>query len=288
MPNRRKPIMTLLVLNRPTASVCVDTFGGRLTSLRIDDLEVLTTREEGPLLSGCYPMAPWAGRLAFGKLAATSHSQPAQFPPTLGPHAIHGLVMSTDWTLIEGGDNTIRLRCELTDLWPFGGFVEQELALHDDRLIAAMRVVAQDLPFPAQLGWHPCFVRHLDRGGPVEVDFDAESMYVVDDAQIPTGELVAPTLPPWDDTFTGVQSSPVLHWPDAITIEMSSDLDHWVVFTQLDTLVAVEPQSGAPNDGNRAPQILQAGEELSGTMELRWAISEASGHEADSASPSSA
>ncbi len=47
--------------------------GGRWTSLRIGDLELLTTVEEPtaytPVLSGCFPMAPYAGRVRRGELA---------------------------------------------------------------------------------------------------------------------------------------------------------------------------------------------------------------------------
>ena len=58
----------------------------------------------------------------------------------------------------------------------------------------------------------------------------------------------------------------------ALTLALTSNFDHWVVFTEPEHAVAIEPQSGAPNDLNRAPQILQPGESLKGWMKLDWSV----------------
>ena len=44
--------------------------GGRVASLRVDDLELLVGPDEvgaDPILWGCYPMVPWAGRVREGR-----------------------------------------------------------------------------------------------------------------------------------------------------------------------------------------------------------------------------
>lgn len=242
--------------------------GGRVTSLVIDGMELLVTEGAKPTRWGSFPMAPWAGRLGFGRLYFDQGT--SAFPITSAPHANHGTAMHTSWEVSAHGDTAATLRTELGSPWPFGGWVEQVFVVTADHFRVTMTIHADEQPMPAQLGWHPWYRRQLDRGGPLTVDFAADAMYTVDDAQLPTGELVTPPDGPWDDTFTEVSQQPVLRWPDALTVELTSDMDHWVVFTRPDHAVAIEPQSGAPNDLNRAPQVLQPGQSLSGWMQLTW------------------
>lgn len=69
--------------------------GARLSSLCIDGLEVLVDQGEDPLRWGCYPMAPWAGRLCEGRFEYEGET--FQMPLTLPPHAIHGTVHQRGW-----------------------------------------------------------------------------------------------------------------------------------------------------------------------------------------------
>ena len=133
-----------------------------------------------------------------------------------------------------------------------------------------MTVIAGEVAMPAQMGWHPWYRRELDRGAPLEVEFEAGQIYQTNEDQVPTGELIPVPEGPWDETFIDVTQTPVLRWGDAMTLSLTSNFDHWVVFTQPEHAVAIEPQSGAPNDVNRAPHILQPGESLSGWMKLAW------------------
>ena len=65
-------------------------------------------------------------------------------------------------------------------------------------------------------------------------------------------------------------SPPVIEWPNALTLSIESSFDHWVVFTEPDHALCVEPQSGPPNEVNAAPTIVQPGEPLVGWMRLDW------------------
>ena len=177
--------------------------------------------------------------------------------------------MHQSWEMVDSTDTTATLRADMRPRWPFDGTVEQRFTLTDEYFRVEMSIEANE-PFPAQLGWHPWYRRQLDRGEALTVEFAADSMYDVDSEQLVTGELVTPPEGPWDDTFTNVTQPPILRWADALTVELTSDMDHWVVFTRPDHAVAIEPQSGAPNDLNRAPHVLQPGESLSGWMQLTW------------------
>lgn len=251
-------------LSSARATARIDLLAGRLGSLIVDDMEVLVTEGIKPTRWGSFPMVPWCGRLNRGLL--TFDGVEHQFPPTSGVHANHGTAMHQTWT--QTSDTEIET--DLGEHWTFGGSVTQRFELTDESFTVHMTVTAADMAMPAQLGWHPWYRRELDRGEPLSLEFAAGQIYATDDEQIPSGELIPVPDGPWDETFIDVTQTPILRWGDALTIELTSDFDHWVVFTEPEHAVAIEPQSGAPNDINRAPQVLQPGESLSGWMTLSW------------------
>ena len=246
------------------AAATIDLAGGRVATLRVDDLELLVTEGDKPTRWGSFPMVPWVGRLAHGLLHHDGNTW--EFPITSPPHANHGLALRVEWQPVDS--QTIAV--DLGEPWPFGGRVVQRFELTDDAFTVHMTIEAGEQPMPAQLGWHPWFRRSLTRGSELELSFRAESIFETDDDQIPTGNLIPAPGGPWDDTFLGMASGPRLRWPGALELEMSSSFDHWVIFTRPAHAVAVEPQSGAPNDLNRAPQIVDPGEPMSGWMRLDW------------------
>jgi aldose 1-epimerase len=117
---------------------------------------------------------------------------------------------------------------------------------------------------PATLGWHPWFRR------PVELAFAARSMYERDADGMPSGQLVTPPPGPWDDCFTGVDLPPVLRFAGGPTVEISSDCDHWVVYTEPQHALCVEPQSGPPDGFTLAPYVVEPGAPLVRHMTWRW------------------
>lgn len=251
-------------LTSSRATARIDLLAGRLGSLVVDGMELLVTEGAKPTRWGSFPMVPWCGRLDRGML--TFEGVEHQFPPTSGVHANHGTAMHQTWT--QTSDNEIET--DLGEHWAFGGSVSQKFDMTNQSLTVHMTVTAGDVAMPAQMGWHPWYRRELDRGEPLELEFAAGYIYDTDDEQIPTGELVPVPEGPWDETFVGVTQTPILRWGDALTLALTSNFDHWVVFTEPEHAVAIEPQSGAPNELNRAPRVLQPGESLSGSMTLAW------------------
>ena len=80
-----------LVLRTADAELTIDaTDGGRFASLVVDGHELLLTDGAGPIWWGCYPMAPFAGRIRDGRLDFQGHEY--QLEQNLPPHAIHGTV----------------------------------------------------------------------------------------------------------------------------------------------------------------------------------------------------
>jgi len=251
------------------ASAIVDLQGGRLASLVVDNVELMVTEGERPTRWGSFPMVPWCGRLRDGLLSFDGSTY--QFPLTSPPHANHGFGHTQEWAISGDGE----IRTELGEPWPFGGWVVQRFALGDDRLTVTIEVHADSVDMPAMAGWHPWFRRQLERGGdpvgtPAELTIAGGSVLEVGDDGIPTGELVPVPPGPWDNCFVGLDADPVIRWPGALELTLSSTFDHWVVFTEPVAALCVEPESGVPNDLNRVPTIVRPGQPLIGTMTLRW------------------
>ena len=223
--------------------------GGRIASIVAFGDERLVSPPLGdpaprPSSWGAFPMIPWAGRIQHGKFTfdGVDYDMPINHPP----HAMHGIVYTSEWTALDA--NTMRL--DLADPWPFGGHTIHHGSVEGNTATFRLEVHAADRPMPTMAGWHPWYRK------PVDLSFTAAKMYERDDEDIPTGRLVDPPPGPWDDTFTGLAGPPSLRWPDGVTATVSSTCEHWVIFTQPDHALCVEPQTGPPNEFNMKPQVV--------------------------------
>jgi aldose 1-epimerase len=241
--------------------------GGRIAELVVHGRPLLFTAGSSSLQWGSYPMVPWAGRVADGRFAFGGRVH--RLPLNLPPHAAHGVAFASAWEAID--DRTIAT--ELGRPWPFGGRVEQRFDLSGRGLTITMTVEAV-VDMPIMVGWHPWFNRHLGRAdgtvAEAELAFSARSMYELDDRSIPNGRLVAVPPGPWDNCFTGVEEGPTLTWPGVLAVRLSSSCDHWVVYDRPGHAICVEPQSGAPDEFNRDPVVLEAGRALEAWFRLDW------------------
>lgn len=243
--------------------------GGRLTSLVIGGLELLRTGDgTNPMREGCFPMAPWAGRVRRGRFRHQGTEW--RLPIDLPPHAIHGTVYARPWVVDEAGDDAVAMRTDLGATWPFPGRAVQHLRLTPGALHLRLEVHADHTPFPASCGWHPWWRRHLERGGPAELRIDAASMWRRDSDGIPDGTLVPPGPGPWDDCFTGLRRPPVLRWPGALELTIDSSTDHVVVFDEPDDAVCVEPQTGPPDALTLMPATAAPGDPLVAEATIAW------------------
>ena len=77
-----------VVMTREDVVLTVDpTNGGRIASLVIGGHELLITEGHGPIWWGCYPMAPFAGRIRAGRFRFRGRTY--ELPLTMPPNAIH-------------------------------------------------------------------------------------------------------------------------------------------------------------------------------------------------------
>lgn len=214
-------------------------------------------------------MSPWAGRVRDGRFDFDGRTH--RLPLNLPPHSAHGVGFVNPWRVVDPA--TIEM--DLTEPWPFAGRLRQTFELHDDRFEMNLTVEA-DETMPAMLGWHPWFERRLllsdGTESDAELEFGRPPMYELDDVMIPTGELVACPDGPWDNCFTGLDRDPVIRWPGALEIRLTSTCDHWVVYTEPNHALCVEPQSAAPDAFNRAPTVIEAGESMTHRFSIHWRL----------------
>lgn len=261
----------MIELRNGSLAVVVDAgAGGRIASLVIGRAERLVTQSPArdPLLGwGCYPMAPWAGRVRNGsfRFGGTDYRLPLRLPP----HALHGTVVDRAWTVDRVTTTSVHLSIDLGPEWPWAGGVSQSIEIDGDDRVGCLRSrleITADSAFPAQVGWHPWFADH---NGPPRLAFSAQAMYRRDAHGIPTGDMVSPGPHPWDDCFVGVSEPPTLTFSDGLQMSVWSDCDHWVVYEPGDA-VCIEPQSGPPDGFTLQPHIVSPGSPLSRTMLITW------------------
>ncbi len=251
----------------PSSEIIVDPdHGGRLASFELGGRQLLVTSGASPIDWGCYPMVPFAGRIAHGQLAFEDTLY--QLPATADGHAIHGYGYTSRWDVIEASATEVDLAWSFSRPWPWSGTATQRFALTTNSVMMTMTVTAEQRQ-PVSFGWHPWFRRDLGSGNTADLGFAANSMFELDDTKIPTGEIVEPTSGPWDNCFTDVEQPIELRWDD-LHLTLTSSTDYWVVYNEPAHALCVEPQTGIPNDVNTAPYVLESGQSVSAQFTISW------------------
>ncbi len=234
--------------------------GGRLASLVAGGRERLVTTPDDQdvtgTLWGCFPMAPWAGRVANG--IVPFDGQVVRVRRNLGSHSIHGVVFDRPWEVTESSTSRASLQCTLEpELWPFGGEVGQVFELTVDALSMTLTVTAGAAAMPAACGWHPWFRREEERDARVTVA--ADKILVTRPDLIPTGELAdvdgdtdlraGPLLGErrLDTVYAQARSPAVLQWEDLrLIMDFAPPLETAVVYSPPGA-VCVELQTAWPD-----------------------------------------
>jgi len=253
----------MIELEAGDAQVTIDPdAGGRVAQITVGGVDLLVDeRSGGPLTWGCYPMAPWAGRVREGRFRFDDTA--VSLPINLAPHAIHGTAFTDSWSVADAGRDYCELACDLR--WQFGGRTHQHLHLDEHGLTLMLSVLATTSAMPAVIGWHPCF------RAPQWSDLEFARMYTRDQHHIAVPTLVPPKPRPWDDCFLE-PLGPLRFRQQHLTVTVDSDCDHWVVYDEQPHLLCIEPQSGPPDAftiGGAAR--LEPGALLQRRMTIRWA-----------------
>ncbi|NGO81851.1 aldose 1-epimerase [Streptomyces sp. YC504] len=240
--------------------------GCRIGSLRIDGTEVLRQGDH----YGSFPMVPWCGRTENGRFLSGGESY--QLPITDPPHAIHGTVRDVPWRLARSSANEAAFTYDLTEPWPWNGRVTQLFELSEDSVTITMGIETYGDSFPAQIGWHPWFKRHLREGGAeARIDFDAAWQEERGENYLPTGKRIDPRPSPWDDCFgmpDGVDVT--VTWADELELRVQSREQWVVIFDHQQEAVCVEPQTGPPNGLNTHPRLVTPIDPLEASTTWSW------------------
>lgn len=247
--------------------------GARIGQITVADqpllVDVPTSNGASPLAWGSYPMAPWAGRIRRGHFTFESVGHQLVLNHRDGDreeqsHAIHGLVFDRPWEDLYDVSATAFAAARALD-WPFGGMARQTIVLTTHQVVLTLSVESTGERFPAEIGWHPWFRK------PERLEFSPTAMYEHDAWGLPTGAVIDPPPPPWDDCFCNTEAV-TLHYdrPAASAVRVESDCDHWVVYDEPDHATCVEPQSGPPDAFNLSPHIVDPDTPLRRQMTISW------------------
>jgi aldose 1-epimerase len=250
--------------------------GGRIAQIEVGQTLLLFGGEDDRRPDstgwGSFPMAPWAGRIRHGRLrflgqdvALTTNHRDGDQPDRA--HAIHGTVFQRPWTVTTSTSTRVEMNLPLGGAlgWPFGGTAHQIIDLFPQRVECRLTITADETVFPGDIGWHPWFAK------PDRLDFHPLAMYRRDPIGLPTGELVVPTPPPWDDCF--VNTAPVVlgYQRESVPqVTITSDCDHYVVYDEPAYATCVEPQSGPPDSPTIRPRLIAPGHPLERSMTIAW------------------
>ncbi|MFM8895867.1 MAG: aldose 1-epimerase [Actinomycetales bacterium] len=258
--------------------------GGRATAIMLDGIDVLASRSADPAEYGMYPMAPWAGRLRGNRI--THRGAEVHLPANYGPWALHGTILdrAMDVTDVQQApqQGNLVLSASLGSTWPWPGICTVVWEVTVGQMSTTIEVSSTSAEFPAVVGWHPWFRRHLPVGGPVQVDLPADQRLVCGSDHLPTGESVPAKMTdgPFDDAFRVPTGTATVTWPGWKQIEIINSHSWFVLFDELPEAVCVEPQSGPPDGVNGSPvaEIDLVTPQAPLRMQTTWRISPAPQH----------
>ena len=255
--------------------------GGRLSALEVDGWDLLRRHGWTDREWGAFVMAPWVGRLRLGRVAWAGRTW--QMPPDEGPHAIHGTLLNTAFTVAEASDTRIRLEAGLGPAWPFAGRVVHTVELTPRHLRLRLELHADSEPMPGILGWHPWFHRRASRldapeqqTGEAVVAIHPAYRVELDAHGLPTGAMGPPPESPRDDVLVDLAGPPVVRWPGGPTLSLHAPgAQAWIAYTAHPDGVCVEPVTGLPDGLNGGllgePPVAHPRRPLTAAFEVAWA-----------------
>ena len=236
----------MLNIDGDQISVAIDLDqGARLASVQWRDMQFAVPFRGQDLNWGWFSMVPFAGRIKDGIVKdskGNKHQLPNNFDP---PHALIGYGAQSSWEDTGGGRQFLELPT------PFNGAtVTQGYEILDNAIRWSLEYEANSCDLPVTLGFHPWFAREIGKGDSAELLFAANKMFKRGDDYLPTGEFVSPTQPPWDDTFMEIKGVPEIIWPGAARLTMECDTPYWMVYSQDEDGICIEPVTAPPDAQN--------------------------------------
>lgn len=261
--------------------------GGMVRALTRRGQDILRPMPEGaeaPFDSACFPLAPYANRIAGGRFTWRGQSH-ALAPNAPGQkHPLHGTAWLGTWSVETGAADraTLLHHHAAGPDWNWAFTLRQHFRLTAEGLEARLELTnTDDNAMPTGLGFHPWFTRR----GVSAIAFTAKAVWLADAEMLPTVRATADTLGDWKQGAALERPDLVDHcyagWAGQLRIERG---DGDIVLEGEDTpylhlyvppgqdFFCAEPQSTMPDAVNReAPAPLLPGETRTVTMRIRSA-----------------
>lgn len=151
-----------------------------------------------PLATACFPLVPYANRIAQGRFDFEGRAVDLGATPGFAPHALHGVGWRRPWRVTAWTPTSARLALDhaADGDWPWRFVAEQAFDLSDGGLTVTLTLTNADpRPFPAGLGLHPYLHRPLD----ARLTLRARRVWLTDDVLIPREAAPAAALIDWSD-----------------------------------------------------------------------------------------
>jgi len=257
--------------------------GGCIAGLWHRDTPILRSTEPAALTasrpSGCYPLLPYSNRLAYRKFRWKGQEYTTRPNFDDSPHSVHGVGWIRPWQIVSSSvlEVVIRLVHAGDADWPFPFEATQYFALTPDSMsVELVFTNTAEIAQPVGLGWHPYFTKRARSRLHVEL----ESRWDSDAAELPVRKVAQPGIDSdvshldFDNCFDGWRG-PARIRDEKFSLQLSSSLDHLVVFTPQDRdYFCVEPVSHVSNAIHMADpaahglRTVAPGESVEATMKL--------------------
>lgn len=264
--------------------------GGAILSACWHGTAVLAPWDENlpPFKAGCFPMLPFANRIADGRFRFAGHDYtlPVNLPQE--NMAIHGFARDHAWTLAAHAAQHVVLEQDFAAAGnPYRYHARQEIAVSEQGIRIALSVRNDgDAPMPFGIGLHPWFARTkgttLGFASPGAFGRDARGLPVMPPRRVAVFEADGPgaldEYPWFDGCFANwtPRLAAIVRQQDGLAVDLVADgaFRHLHVFVPHDRdVLCAEPVSHAPDAINRPElggmDVLAPGAVLSGAMTLR-------------------
>ena len=260
--------------------------GGAIGALRYHGEDILRPTPDGatdPLQSACFPLVPYANRIAGGRF--TFGGRDVQLPLNFGdhPNSLHGTGWQRAWTVQEAGADraVLVLGHDGGDGWPWAWHAEQLFELDKAGLSITLTLTNKAREsMPAGIGLHPYFAI---RPGTL-LRLNAARAWLTDENQIPNQPVASDHFGDWaagasisdagfiDHSYEGWDGLATLEQGDHI-VRLSAEgaRDLHLYHPEGESFCCLEPVSQLPDAFNRADGVFDAvpaGRSLALTMRI--------------------
>lgn len=227
--------------------------GGRVSSWIFQGFELIGARGDDPVEHGCYPMAPWAGRIAGNSF--TWNDEIVHLAPNYQEFALHGYLLDRPVELRDRAESPDSVDIAFTTVvteWIAPVRIDMHWRIAEHEVQSTITASTHSLdPVPVVLGWHPWFNSVIGVGQETSIDYRNLQLAVKKDGY-PSSEFVHVTESqcPFDDAFISSTNSVNIRWGSFLNLEISNSHEWFVIYNGAEGFTCVEPQTGPPNAFN--------------------------------------